>query len=522
MFVCISMLYAKTTPIISNDSITLQKANNALDTQPNVSFRLYNQLLKKHKENKEYKKMIACHIGISDVYKNKNLYYKAYNHLWDALLISEKIKDTFSLMIVNRDLGRLYNIYEKHTDALKHFNTSLKFIRKNKELQSHSTNIYYSIAITYGRAKEYKKAITYLDSCTYFNSINKKRLLDDNAYVTVEKGYIFLKTDQLKKAKIYLEKGHHFFDKQQGKYRIISALYLGDLYAKERKWRKANKYYKYSLQVLNKSIAHRDKKVEVLKKLSFTYKKIGDLSKAYTYLNNSKAISDSLFNIKKAVNSDLFKMNNRYEKTIDIKNKLIKNQNDIIEKKNIIQSRLKLILFFIIFVVISLIIFVLMKRKLKKMSYETEQQEKKNRYEREKNSEIMEFKSRELTVNALKLIEKDNNIKELLEELKEVAPDKHKEIKHRILKGNKNMWEDFNKRFIEVNTSFYNHLRKKHSDLTPTEEKHCALMKLNFDSKEMASILNITLSSVHISRHRIRKKMGLKRDDNLNSYIANL
>jgi len=62
----------------------------------------------------------------------------------------------------------------------------------------------------------------------------------------------------------------------------------------------------------------------------------------------------------------------------------------------------------------------------------------------------------------------------------------------------------------------------QHDSLTPTEEKHCELIKLKFDSKEMARLLNISVSSVHISRYRIRKKMRLERGDDLSNYIASI
>ena len=82
------------------------------------------------------------------------------------------------------------------------------------------------------------------------------------------------------------------------------------------------------------------------------------------------------------------------------------------------------------------------------------------------------------------------------------------------------MWNDFNRRFIEINNQFYAKLRQKHPDLTATELKHCALIKLNLDNLEMSKILNISLQSVHTSRYRIRKKLNLLQEENLSNYIA--
>ncbi|GAF03649.1 helix-turn-helix transcriptional regulator [Saccharicrinis fermentans] len=134
----------------------------------------------------------------------------------------------------------------------------------------------------------------------------------------------------------------------------------------------------------------------------------------------------------------------------------------------------------------------------------------------------MEVKSKELTSYALQMIDKDAAIDELLEAIKKDAPRSYKPLQAKYQKGSKDLWDQFNLRFTEVNTAFYSRLNDKHPALSPTEQKHCALIKLNFGTKEMARILNIAPHSVHISRSRIRKKIGLERSDNLEKYIANL
>ena len=95
-------------------------------------------------------------------------------------------------------------------------------------------------------------------------------------------------------------------------------------------------------------------------------------------------------------------------------------------------------------------------------------------------------------------------------------------MRNKYKKGSDDLWESFNLRFTEVNGNFYDRLREKHPELSNTEFKHCALIKLNFGTKEMARILNIEPHSVHISRSRIRKKIGLERSESLEKYIEAL
>ncbi|MEM6829853.1 MAG: hypothetical protein AAF551_05010, partial [Bacteroidota bacterium] len=194
----------------------------------------------------------------------------------------------------------------------------------------------------------------------------------------------------------------------------------------------------------------------------------------------------------------------------------------IIERNKIRESRLMLLIGFMLVVMVAAMIIVSMKRKLRKSKLAAEQIRIQSAYDREKSQAVMEVKSKELTANTLQMIEKDRVLGELLQELKKKSPGSYASMKGKISKGNRDMWERFNKRFIEVDAKFYERLRDKHPDLTPTEQKHCALIKLNFDSKEMATLLGISINSVHISRHRIRKKIGMEREDNLESYIANI
>lgn len=50
----------------------------------------------------------------------------------------------------------------------------------------------------------------------------------------------------------------------------------------------------------------------------------------------------------------------------------------------------------------------------------------------------------------------------------------------------------------------------------------CAYIKIGFDSKEIADLLNIKPSSVYISRSRLRKKLNIETDEDLHSYLNSI
>ncbi|HEY6902326.1 MAG TPA: LuxR C-terminal-related transcriptional regulator, partial [Puia sp.] len=55
--------------------------------------------------------------------------------------------------------------------------------------------------------------------------------------------------------------------------------------------------------------------------------------------------------------------------------------------------------------------------------------------------------------------------------------------------------------------------------LSPTDLKLCAYLRLNLASKEIAQILNISLKGVEVSRYRLRKKLNLSPEVNLYDFL---
>ncbi|MBN2515571.1 MAG: PAS domain S-box protein [Deltaproteobacteria bacterium] len=69
---------------------------------------------------------------------------------------------------------------------------------------------------------------------------------------------------------------------------------------------------------------------------------------------------------------------------------------------------------------------------------------------------------------------------------------------------------------------FSHKLSYKYMNLTNREVRVADLIKDGKSSKEIADFLNITESAVNIYRYRMRKKLGLKKKDNLKAYLLSL
>lgn len=135
----------------------------------------------------------------------------------------------------------------------------------------------------------------------------------------------------------------------------------------------------------------------------------------------------------------------------------------------------------------------------------------------------------ELATRAL-LISKNNEflilLLERLEKLNLVSENNavHQEIctmidliRHHIL--DKNL-EQLERLYVSGNTGFMKNLLMKHPDLTANERRLCMLLHTNMSTKEISEMTMQSCRAIEMTRHRIRRKFGLQREDNLVSYLT--
>ncbi len=125
-------------------------------------------------------------------------------------------------------------------------------------------------------------------------------------------------------------------------------------------------------------------------------------------------------------------------------------------------------------------------------------------------------------------LKKNNFIWNISEKLKGIAlhlrPEIKKTVSDIIKEMDSNMtkesWEEFEFRFNEVHSDFYDNIISDFPDLTPNELKLCAFLKLNMTTKDIATITYQTSHSITVARHRLRNKLNLERDDNLVTFLS--
>lgn len=80
-------------------------------------------------------------------------------------------------------------------------------------------------------------------------------------------------------------------------------------------------------------------------------------------------------------------------------------------------------------------------------------------------------------------------------------------------------WALFQENFDLIHKNFFRNLKTAYPDLTPVDLRLCALLRLNYSTKEIAKIQNLSIRGVEAARYRLRKKIDIEENEDLVSFM---
>jgi DNA-binding NarL/FixJ family response regulator len=87
-------------------------------------------------------------------------------------------------------------------------------------------------------------------------------------------------------------------------------------------------------------------------------------------------------------------------------------------------------------------------------------------------------------------------------------------ISHELRIGaDEKIMKEFSVRFQEVHNGFYEKLLEKFPELTQTELKLCAFLRLNMSTKDISELTGQSNLAVEKSRYRLRNKLGIRNSE---------
>lgn len=447
------------------------------------------------------------------------IFIGVYDEALSNLLICLKLarKNNFQKVELSAlvELGVIQDRIGRFDEALKYYFDALSLYNRNIESGGPLRNVktiqalYNNIGNIYLSSKDLTTAEEY-----YLKGLALSEERNDNINIGIicnNLGKLEMQRNNYPKAFEYLTKSLKAREKIDDKSGIAKSYYfLSSYYQNTNQDDKALTYAEYALKLSSEVKEPLTGQIAAM----FLYeinKKLGKYEEALKYHELYKQLSDSLINDNKIREMTSLQLKYNYEK--DEKEKEAEQQ----------KIRFKYMIFsltMLLGLVILGLLFGLSRSRNKRIKLENDQLEKD-----------MVQKNKELTTNVIYLLKKNELIDSITVRLlnlkSQLKGDNVDQLQRIILDlqsvSDKEVWSEFEYRFQNVHEEFYQTLREKFPNLSPSEIRLAAFLRLNMTSKEISSITGQSVNSLETARYRLRKKLGITNQEvNLVNFLLNV
>lgn len=443
-------------------------------------------------------------------------YDKALEYFFTALSNANSENDTVNMIYINYNIGTLYQEIDKYEKALEAYlrGYELSKIKKFEKGMAFS----YSIGIIYNVWGEYQKAIEFNKNA--IPSCEKLGLTHDLAKIYSNMSNIYMLLKEYSNAEKTLRKSIKICKDNDFKRQ------LGIAYANMGKAKQlvggydSSVYYLKKAELIFRNLGTMSLLSIVYNMTSDTYERKGEIENAFYYYRKHHNINDSILN--NDVEKQIAELQTKYEtEKKEKENEALKNSVQIEKNK----SKYLLVIALVLFLlgIISVVLFYFIRKTNITKRELAESEAKRLEWE-------LESRKRELTFGALSLSRNIEFVNSLISELKKLTyhvDDEGMQPLHNIVnklssQQSDSSWREFEKRFTDVHTDFYNNILLKYPDLSPNELRLCAFLKLGMTTKEICSITFQSIRAVEAGRLRLRKKLRIDSGDNLSTFLQKI
>ncbi|WP_255066651.1 hypothetical protein [Lacihabitans sp. LS3-19] len=425
------------------------------------------------------------------MYREKN-YALGFKHFQQGFDLLKKVDIEEYPYKVQETLGLLYNHYD-FEDYEKCIYFAKETLKEDKKIKNRNLAGALKMHMAYAF-----RDLGQLDSAdVYFNQVidEAKDRGDWVQYGTAlcYLGYnCYLKND-FAKAESLFKKGIAEIGNDAGMkpVKVLFFSYLAEIKSRDSELESSKAYLK-ELNILKAQTAYKGNQVQVYKNLSNVYKRMGDSELALAYLDSMEIAEEYM-----RVNYDSKRfIREQQQEEID---KVRREKETLVFWRNITLYFLSLVF------ILSLIIYwlSLSKKKAEMLQIQLELEHSKKEL-----LLITEHfkKKRPIRPGSVEGPEY-NSILQILEESTILT---------------KEDWETFKNHFEKVYPGFLRNLVKTYPDLTQGEIRFISLKKLGLSNKEMAETLGVSDQSIRTTLHRLRKKVNLSSDDDIELLIQKI
>lgn len=455
-----------------------------------------------------------------DIFHNKGQNELAAMNYLKAVRLYEKSNDVTRLADAFRALGATQTAFLSFEDAQENLEKAIKIYTDLND-QIYLTQAYRDLSRNYFMQQQYAAA----------DSLNRKSLfVSENLADTFgiaqsldNLGDIYYGLGKYNTAQEYTQQAIQFLEIIGNPFTIALAYTnLGKTYFKLEQYAEALAAYQKAEALLG-PLDSPDSMKDVYLGLSQIYEMRKDYDRALPLYMQYVTISDSMFTVEKASKVEELQLIYDVEK---------KDQEIAILSKDIELSNLRRQLLGLALVglalIAALIIYMQFMRRKKERKIEEERHRRQQLELQQKRLEKDQLE-RELASQVLQLCRKNELLARVQKEVKELTPDEannRSDFKrlNRTIQSNLQSdedWKQFLSTFEKVHPDFLKQLRQSAQSLSPAEQRLACLFRMNLSSKEIATLLNISDQGVKKARYRLRKKLGLPSEVNLQEHLIN-
>lgn len=532
-----SHLFAQTS---SSERITVaqlnQRAEYFIFSQPDSSFIYATRALKVAKDQNDLLEQGSSHELIGRVFYYQAVYLQALEHLLQAESIFRDLNDKSRMADCLNQLGLVYYNIRQSDQALASHEAALKYYTS----ADNKKGIAYSLGCI-GRLLEKKQEYTAALSYQQKALSMYESLRDEQGIATILEniGSIYEDLEKYDESLSYFRQSLRLNEfTRDSLSMVINLNNIGDNYRKTGNYEMALLFTKKAL-ALSQRLNYRDQ-------ISSAYK---DLSKTYHLSNNDKLAYENL-ELGRTLYEEIFAHD--ASRQLALLHTLFETEqnNNAIQQLHQAQKLDTVIKISLLtgLGLVGLLGGVTISRQRLKIRKDRErsirdnevheanaklmQAEIENTHLREQTlTQELEAQNKSLSTHTLHLVGKNKMLEDIQLKLNELLSvdreEQRKKIKGLIKMIDRNFvqdkdWEDFSRIFGQVHKDFFEKLSHRTPDLTASDLRLAALIRLHLTSKDISSTLGISSDSLRIARYRLKKKLKLEEGQSLTAFIHSM
>ncbi len=480
------------------------------------SFKGFHRAASMQKEAHLYDDLAGTYKAIAGNYFYLENYNKALEMSYKALKMYDSIHDYSGSIDMINNLALIHKKAENLKIATRLYLKAIRLI-DSLHLQKVKTGLYTNLGVVYKNRQMYDSAHYYYQKSIHVDQKNRDIHGLTHNYFNLANLYAFY-LKKIDSARFYYQKSLAYAQKYDKNLLLSIQSSVAKMLLENDKIDEGIARMK---EVLKNARIKDDKEIKELAyfKLYEAYKKQHRWEAALKNLEDLMDIQDTIN--RQNTQLQIARLESKYQ------NEKKQAKIEGLQLKQKLDKKIKIYLTTAI--VLLLLSFGLLMRNFFNKQKRNRLEKELLKTEKEKLHQDIRFKTKQLTSQALMMMQKNKLIDDILTQLSTIKGSgaKHTDLNKLKRKLKKSLhseddWELFKHYFEEINKDFFKRLKQINSKITPAEQRLSALVKLRFNIKETAELLNISPDSVKTARSQLRKKLGLASGVNIYEFLNNI